>query len=55
MAAEFIGSTVVVTLRIGNTQVQGTVANIVGQQLTLHKGDNLDPILTICNLANKLP
>ncbi|MCJ1433166.1 enhancer of mRNA decapping [Xylographa pallens] len=39
MAAEFIGSTVLVTLKSPpNGQVRGSVANIVGQQLTLHDG-----------------
>ena len=39
MAAEFIGSGVLVTLRKPpNAQVKGTVRNIVGQQLTLENG-----------------
>ena len=39
MAAEFIGSAVFVTLKSPpNGQVRGTVADIVGQQLTLHDG-----------------
>ncbi|MCJ1404349.1 enhancer of mRNA decapping [Xylographa trunciseda] len=38
MAAEFIGSAVLVTLKSPpNGQVRGTVADIVGQQLTLHE------------------
>ena len=40
MAAEFIGSTVLVTLRSPpNGQVRGIVADIVNQQLTLHDGE----------------
>ena len=39
MAAEFIGSNVLVTLKSPpDGQVLGIVADIVGQQLTLHDG-----------------
>ena len=41
MAAEFIGSTVLVTLQSPpNGQVRGVVADIVGQQLTLSDGNS---------------
>lgn len=40
MAAEFIGSTVLVTLRVpSNGQIRGTVSNIVHQRLTLVNGE----------------
>lgn len=45
MAAEFIGSTILVTLYSPpDAQVQGVVADIVGQDLTLQNGKNLTTI-----------
>lgn len=39
MASEFIGYNVLVTLKTPpNAQVQGTVANVAGQRLTLQNG-----------------
>lgn len=41
MAAEFIGLTVLVTLRSPpNAEVQGLVADVLGQQLILQDGNN---------------
>ena len=40
MTAEFLGSKILVTLQSPpRTQLQGTVADIIGQQLTLHHGE----------------
>lgn len=40
MASDFVGYTVLVTLSSPpNSQIHGTVANIVGQRLTLHDGE----------------
>lgn len=49
MAAEFIGYTVLVTLATPlNAQVQGVVANVIGQTLILQDGMTLlSPILSI--------
>lgn len=40
MASDFVGYTVLVTLSSPpNSQIRGTVANILGQRLTLHDGE----------------
>lgn len=54
MAAEFIGSTVLVTLRSPpNGQVRGVVADITGQYLTVHDGDLMNRISTVMSLADE--
>jgi enhancer of mRNA-decapping protein 3 len=55
MASEFIGYTILVTLKTPpNTQIQGTVASVLGQRLTLQDGSLNAPNIVLQSYSPNL-